>query len=116
MRLALGCDHAHLAFKRRRLDVAGKKETTMKTALYAAAAALTLAFAPLAHAQEGNGNPFSFQADPIGTARFDASGAVVAELPGTAQPGAALTATPDAETGRFGAAPADGADGRELGN
>lgn len=38
---------------------------TIMTALTA-----TLAFAPMAQAQEGNGDPFSFSVGPIGAVRF----------------------------------------------
>lgn len=42
----------------------------MKTTLYAAVAALALAFAPLANAQEGGRDPFPFSAGPIATTHF----------------------------------------------
>lgn len=42
----------------------------MKITVMTMLAAATLAFAPLAQAQEGNGEPFPFSAGPIGAVQF----------------------------------------------
>ena len=42
----------------------------MKITVMTALAAATFAFAPMAQAQEGNGDPFPFSAGPIAAVRF----------------------------------------------
>ena len=42
----------------------------MKITIMTALAAVTLAFAPTAQAQEGNGEPFPFSVGPIGAVQF----------------------------------------------
>ena len=53
----------------------------MKTTLWAAVAALALAFAPLANAAEGGGDPFPFSAGTLATTTFNADGTVQSAAP-----------------------------------
>lgn len=66
----------------------------MKTTLWAAVAALALAFAPLANAQEGGRDPFPFRTGPLATTTFNADGTVRSVTPHdlTANDAAASTA------------------------
>lgn len=81
----------------------------MKITIITALAATVLAFAPLAHAGEGQGEPFPFSAGPISVVRFTADGVAVA-LPDqpalAARDGAILQST--AEVAELPAKPSAG--------